>query len=81
MPSFLFHALHRSKHGVIVRRAWVVRWTREVEAATRVQCAARGFLGRLVANAKINWIVFNQLENDEEKVQPLCVCECVRLPC
>ena len=42
-----------------------------VMAAIRIQAAARGFQARLFASSKLNWFIYNQLDNDDEKVGKL----------
>lgn len=57
------------KKQVHVRGCLLFRFSREVQAAVRVQCLARGFLARLLATAKMNWLAYNLLDNHEEKVR------------
>jgi hypothetical protein len=43
-------------------------FNKECAAAIRIQAVARGFRARMFAASRLNWLIYNQLDNDDEKV-------------
>lgn len=58
--------------GTFVAFADAAPWTPEVPPAIKIQAVARGFQARLFAASKLNWFIYNQLDNDDEKVGTSC---------
>ncbi len=58
----------RPNRGDIVLQSDVAPFNAQCAAAVRIQAAARGFRARLYAASRLNWFIYNQLDNDDEKV-------------
>jgi hypothetical protein len=70
-PPFRCVSKHRRtlEKQVRVRGGLLFRYSRETLAAVMIQSLTRGFLARLAATAKMNWLTYNILDNNEEKVR------------
>lgn len=61
----------RPNRGTMVLQSDVAPFNAQCAAAVRIQAAARGFRARLYAASRLNWFIYNQLDNDDEKVRHL----------